>query len=87
MNQPVALKYAKDLLAHAQRLGPAYLMELIVTNEEGFELLDWFQSQPAYAACELLKADIERAKAKGDPFPVLENFTLMGLHMRAPLVH
>lgn len=59
--------------------------QLVLSDTEGLELLDWFVEQ--YARNELLSVDVERAQRTRDPWPILDEFVLLGMHMaRASLV-
>lgn len=74
---PAALKKAEALIRHAQYMGvkPAEFM-VAVTLGEAYELLDYLVAVHDSA---LLKRDIAEAKEACDPWPVLENFNLLGL--------
>lgn len=78
--KPAALEKAESLyrFALAQGAKPADY-HLTLTTAEGIEILDWFMAQ--HPNNELLADDIDLAKEKFDPWPVLMHFTLMGLNI------
>lgn len=86
--QPRALEKARSLREFALRRGsPLNEYEVTLTDEEGFELVQWFRDGSGLIAPEglaQLDADIALAKRSKDPWVVLDNFTLFGLNT-APL--
>lgn len=81
-----ALAKAESLHKFAAASGaPLDTFQLVLSDAEGLELLDYFKTE--YACSELFDMDVAIARAKGDPWPVLDNFVILGLHMaRASLV-
>lgn len=80
---PVALALADELYRYALGQGaPINSFELLLTLGEGYELLDWIPGAGLFSDLELLRQDIEEAKIKGDPWLVLDNFTLKGMRIR-----
>lgn len=90
MSEPAALIRARSLRKHIKRLGCTPDEFFVgVTREEGFELLRWFRDElkreqitDERMNLDLLDRDIDRARRKNDPFPVLEHFNLAGLAIR-----
>jgi hypothetical protein len=82
-----AIEKATSLASFAKSQGaPLFTFALILSDSEGMELLDWFVSQQ-YEPNELLDMDVALAKKNLDPWPVLQEFTLMGFSIaRASLV-
>jgi hypothetical protein len=81
---PVALLKAESLIRHAQYLGVRQdEFALALTLGEGYELLDYLASgaMGLYANHEALRADIEAAKVKGDPWEILASWRLLGLEI------
>lgn len=93
MSKPAALERAISLVKHIRYLGAALEeFHVPVTLEEGWELLRWYRQQLIQQSVgademnlELLDRDIELAKKRGNPFPVLENFGLCGLKIEPKL--
>ena len=81
-----ALAKAESLHKFATASGsPLEDFQLVLSDSEGLELLNWFVEQ--YARNELLSLDVQRAQRTRDPWPVLSEFVLLGMHMaRASLV-
>ena len=85
MSEPAAVVRARSLLKHVKHLGASPEEFFVpVTAEEGFELLRWFRGQVTEEQMnlQLLDRDIDRAKRRGNPWPMLENFRLCGLEIR-----
>lgn len=75
-----ALEKAKSLIEFAKSCGAKQdTFELTLSETEAFELLDWFIGQ--YGDNTLLADDVEMAKMAKNPWPVISNFTLLGLRM------
>jgi hypothetical protein len=75
-----ALAKAESLHKFASASGcPLDTFLLVLSNAEGLELLDYFKTE--YQCSELFDMDVAIAQAKGDPWGVLDNFVLLGLHM------
>ena len=73
---------ADALLTHAKYLGaPLKEFAVLVSLAEGFELLTWILEQRDDQTIDqvLLQSDAAVAIATGDPWYVLEHFTLKGL--------
>lgn len=81
-----ALAKAESLHKFAKAQGcPLAEFQLVLSDVEGLELLEWFVEQ--YARNEILSLDVEIAQRTRDPWPVLCEFELLGMHMvRASLV-
>ena len=80
-----ALGRAEAVIRYANRLGARLSdFRVLVTDAEAFEALDWLvvtmeESAPTEINMDLLKMDIAQAKANGDPWPVVNEFTILGL--------
>lgn len=82
---PAALEKAECLYKFALGSGaPVSTFELLLTLGEGYELLDWLPKAGLTARefIPMLQQDIAEAKLLGDPWLVLNHFTLKGLHIR-----
>lgn len=82
MHEPVALERALSVLRHARSLGGRITDYTVsVSIDEGFELIDWFRAQAEAISTDLsiLDMDIAVARAKNDPFVVLQHYELLGL--------
>lgn len=78
--KPVALEKAESLYKYAQGQGsPLSTFKLILTVDEGLELVDYLVEQNA--PNEMLELDAAQAKRERNPFKVLSNFQLMGLEI------
>jgi hypothetical protein len=78
--EPAALAKAQSLHRFASDMGaPLTTFELVLTQAEGLELIDWLVEQNP--PNELLSADVAHAHQVRDPWPVLNNFVLLGFHM------
>ncbi len=79
-----ALEKAESLQRFAKSQG-AHLSTfvLVLSDDEALELLDWFVEQ--HEQNDLLDLDVEDAKRRHNPWPVLEQFSLLGFSM-APVV-
>lgn len=90
MSEPAALQRARQLRQHINHLGaPLEDFFVLVTPEEAWDVIRWYRDELKRQEIgehelnvSLLDHDIERARRKGDPFPVLENFSLFGLTIR-----
>jgi hypothetical protein len=82
--KPAALCKAEALIRHASYLGclPSEF-KVTLSLGEGYELLDYLAAggMGRYANHALLERDIEEAKIAGDPWRVLEGWTLLGLEL------
>ena len=79
---PAAIGKAESLRRFAQMTGaPLREFKLIATLGEGYELLDYLADGGLgrFACHDQLVADIAEAKAKSDPWIVLQHFQLQGL--------
>lgn len=93
MSKPAALVRAQSLLKHVKHLGaPTEEFHVPVTLEEGWELVRWYRQQLKQQSVgedemnlRLLDQDISVAKRKGNPFAVLEHFSLCGLRIEPKL--
>ena len=77
---PMAVKRAESLDRHARQSGaPRNLFLLLLTIDEGWELVRWFQAHPSEGIDPLLLAvDVKTAEAENDPWVVLQHFQLSG---------
>lgn len=77
---PVALDKAESLARFAREQG-AHLstFKLALTNEEALDLVAWFVEQQGPFPNEVLIMDAQIAARTKNPWPVLENFNLLGL--------
>jgi hypothetical protein len=81
---PLALNKAKELYQFAMTQGaPLADFELMLTVEEGFELIDWLPHSGLFGSEHLptLEGDIELAKQEKNPWVVLDNFVLHGMRI------
>ena len=93
MSKPTALIRAESLKKHIQHLGaPPEEFFVPVTLEEGWELVRWYRQQLKQQSVgedemnlRLLDQDIAVAQRKGNPFSVLEHFSLAGLRIEPKL--
>ena len=55
--------------------------QVALSKQEAFELLDQtlIEQSPYMSEPELFARDIQAAKASGDPWPLLENWALLGM--------
>lgn len=82
---PAPLARAVSLVGHAKYLGvPLKEFALLVTVDEGFQLIDWLLSDegPKDLHKPMIQVDADVARSTGNPWVVLENFELMGLAIR-----
>lgn len=81
---PAPLERAASLVNHAKYLGvPLREFALLVTVEEGFQLIDWLLSDEGPNLNKsLIESDALVARATGNPWTVLDNFELMGLAIK-----
>lgn len=85
MSEPAAVKRARDLRRHVDKLGaPLDDFYVLVSKDEGVELLAWFRANvdESKLNVSLYDRDVRKALKKGDPFQVLEQFTLCGLQIK-----
>jgi hypothetical protein len=74
---PHALQKAESLEKHVKHLGTGKSgFVLALTLGEAYELLDYLIEQ--YGQNSMLIEDVNRAKVTSNPWPVLENFELLG---------
>jgi hypothetical protein len=77
---PAALTKAESLNRFATEQGaPLSTFQLVLTNDEAMDLIAWFIEQQGPFPNEVLIYDAEIARRTKNPWPVLENFQLMGL--------
>lgn len=78
--RPAALDKAESLHSYATSQGsPLSTFALALSDDEGIELCDYLvQENPG---SDLLAYDVAEAKRKRNPWPVLDNFVLMGLSL------
>lgn len=79
---PVAISKAEGLRRFAQMTGAKPdTFQVILTVKEAFELLDHLAAGAfgQYEDQARLERDIETAKAVGDPWSILEEWTLLGM--------
>jgi hypothetical protein len=78
---PAAVERAKSLHRYAFAQG-AGVEDFILTlsDSEGLDLLDWLLEQQRAPDADL-ELEVREAKETGDPWPLLDTFTLMGLHL------
>lgn len=84
MHEPIALERAFAVLQHAKKLGGRLSQFTVsLTNQEGFELIDWFRAQAddGTANLALLDTDIALARSTDNPFLVLQHYELFGLKL------
>lgn len=85
--EPAAVERARTIRRYISTVG-ADVREfyVVITSDEGFELLRWFRARPEVSIdsmnLRLLDMDIKKAAKRGNPFDVLENFTVCGLAIR-----
>lgn len=84
---PAALEKATSLHRFATDTGsPLSSFLLVLTDPEALELLEWYGTQYA-GTNEVFDLDLAIARRTGNPWPVLENFQVMGLALgKATLV-
>jgi len=87
--EPAALKKARELANHVFGVPPS-TVQVILTTEEAFELLEHFyvlkhEMGCPEIDCESMRVEIDDARGKGDPFPLLSDCTLYGMHVRPPV--
>jgi len=75
VKEPAALHRAMEMAQHIHGEHAANAAVLL-TVEEGFELMDYFM---AMMGSDLMEQDALQARAAGDPWVVLQHFTLLGL--------
>lgn len=75
VKEPAALQRAVEMANHIHGEHAANAAVLL-TVEEGFELMDYFLAQ---MGSDLMEQDALQARAAGDPWVVLQHFTLLGL--------
>jgi hypothetical protein len=79
--EPIALERAKSLHRYAFSQGAGVTdFRLCLSNAEGMELIRWLAEEHDFDD-EDMEVDIEAAKRRGDPWPVLNQFSLLGLRM------
>lgn len=75
-----ALEKANAVLRHASYLGVRSCeFEVLLTSTEGWELVEYLQGQAHGLDPLALEADVGVARVVGDPFHVLQHFSLLGL--------
>lgn len=74
---------AESLYKHAQHCGaPLEQFVLELSDSECWQVLDEIAKDPqSNINHELLKMDIEEAKSKDNPWPVMNNFTIGGFQV------
>lgn len=84
MSEPVAVARARSLARHVKSLGgkPADYA-VIVSPQEGFDLLRWYAFQIDESCRSTYQSDLAEAEHAGSPFTMLEGFELFGLPIRA----
>lgn len=90
MSEPLAFQKADDLIKFASMTGiPPRDLELILTVPEAFEALDYLMTGGFILEeyLPVLQQDVELAKRQGDPWRVLDAFTIKGFRaVRADVV-
>lgn len=86
-SEPAAVERARALRHYISVMGAdTREFYVAITSDEGFELLRWFRSHPEVSMdkmnLSLLDRDIKKASKRGNPFDVLENFTVCGLTIK-----
>jgi hypothetical protein len=77
---PAALAKAESLHKFASASGcPLETFALVLTELEALELLEWYATE--YAGNEQFDLDISIARRSKNPWPVLQNFRVLGLDM------
>jgi|HubBroStandDraft_1064217.scaffolds.fasta_scaffold1420941_1 hypothetical protein len=76
--QPAAIQKADHLAQHlrgSQDLGHA---EVLVSEREAWELLNWYERESEIGRNECFQADLKQARAFKTPWELLANFTIHG---------